>query len=148
MEGFLIFVSAVSGFASISAFASLFTVLVGIAISAVGMKICALTAWIKNSSQSKKNKKTRNNIVLLAKAKLYIIEFLVSNALIDSYINHNEVVSINNVLREYNKTKREIKNPETSVEYFYMNMVDVSRETYEINQRKVWNKWCGNNSRY
>ena len=44
MEGFLIFVSAVSGFASISAFASLFTVLVGIAISAAGMKICALTA--------------------------------------------------------------------------------------------------------
>ena len=75
--------------------------------------------------------------MLLAKAKLYTIEFLVSNALIDSYINHNEVVSINNVLREYNKTKREIKNPETSVEYFYMNMVDVSRETYEINQRKV-----------
>ena len=37
-----------------------------------------------------------------------------SKALIDSYISHDEFVSVNNVLREYNEMKEENKNP---VEY-------------------------------
>ena len=48
---------------------------------------------------------------MLAISKLNIIEGLFSQALIDSYINHDEFVSINNVFREY----YEIKTPETSV---------------------------------
>ena len=43
-------------------------------------------------------------------------EVLISKALTDSYISHNEIVSVNNVLREYNEIKEEIKNPENSVE--------------------------------
>ena len=43
--------------------------------------------------------------VLLVKTKLNTIEVLVSKALIDSYINHDKFVSINNVLREYNEMK-------------------------------------------
>ena len=54
--------------------------------------------------------------MLLAKAKLNIIEGLIFNALIDSYINHDEPVSVNNVL-EYNETKEEIKNLENAAEY-------------------------------
>ena len=46
-ERFLIFISAVSGCASISAFASLVGVPVGITSSALGLKICALIAGIK-----------------------------------------------------------------------------------------------------
>ena len=37
-----------------------------------------------------------------------------SKALIDSYISHDEFVSVNNVLREYNEMKEENKSP---VEY-------------------------------
>ena len=37
--------------------------------------------------------------------------------LINSYISHKEFVLVNNVLREYNEIKEEIKNPETSMEY-------------------------------
>ena len=33
------------------------------------------------------------------------------------YISHDEFFSVNNVLREYNEMKEEIKNPETSFEY-------------------------------
>ena len=33
------------------------------------------------------------------------IEVLISKALIDSYISHDEFVSVNNVLREYNEIK-------------------------------------------
>ena len=54
--------------------------------------------------------------MLLEKRKLHTIEALISKSLIDSYISHDEFVSINNALREYNEIKEEIKNPETSVE--------------------------------
>ena len=54
---------------------------------------------------------------MLRKDKLTTIEVLISKALIDSYIRHDEFVSVNNLLREYNEMKKGIKNPETSVEY-------------------------------
>ena len=35
----------------------------------------------------------------------------------DSYVNHDEFFSLNNVLREYNEIKEEIKTPKKSVQY-------------------------------
>ena len=55
--------------------------------------------------------------MLLGKAKLDKTKVLISKALIDSCIGHDELVSVNNLFREYNEIKEEIKNPETSVEY-------------------------------
>ena len=55
--------------------------------------------------------------MLLAKAKSDTIEVLISKALIDSYINHDELFLVNNVLRQRNEMKEEIKNPENAVEY-------------------------------
>ena len=45
----------------------------------------------------------------LGKAKLNAIEVSISQALIGSYISHNQFGLENNVLREYNETKEEIK---------------------------------------
>ena len=59
----------------------------------------------------------KDKIVLLGKDKLNTIEVLISQALIDSYISHNEFVLVNNVLREYIEIKKEVKNPENSVLY-------------------------------
>ena len=42
---------------------------------------------------------------MLAKSKLNSIEVLISKALIDSVISHDEFVLINSVLKEYNETK-------------------------------------------
>ena len=56
-------------------------------------------------------------IVLLEKDKSNNLEVLISNALIDSYISHDEFASINNLLSKYYEMKEEIKNFETSVEY-------------------------------
>ena len=50
--------------------------------------------------------------MLLGKAKVDSIDIL-----IDSCISHDEFVSVDNVLREYNETKEEIKLSETSVEH-------------------------------
>ena len=85
--------------------------------SKVEIKNSAITAKNKKcKSIIKKKKKKRGKIVLLRKDKLKAIEILISKALIDSYISHDEFVSIN-VLREYKEMKREIKTPEGSVEY-------------------------------
>ena len=54
---------------------------------------------------------------MLGKDKLNTKEVLISKALIDSYINHGEFVSVNNVWRKYYEMEEGIKNPETSVEY-------------------------------
>ena len=43
--------------------------------------------------------------MLLGKDKLNTIEVLIFKALIDSYISHDELASLNNVLREYNEIK-------------------------------------------
>ena len=52
--------------------------------------------------------------MLLAKSMLNIIEVLLSGALIDSYITHNEILSWNNVIREYGGMKEVNKNLKTS----------------------------------
>ena len=48
------------------------------------------------------------------------------------YINHGEFASVNNVLREYNETKEEIKFLTLQWNILY-NMVDISREIYNRN---------------
>ena len=116
-EHVLILVSTVIGCVSISVFTWLVCALVGTASSAVGMKICAITAGIKNyKSVIKKKKKKHDKMVLLGKAKLDTMEVLISKSLINSYNSHDEFFSVNNVLREHNEMKEEIKNPETSLE--------------------------------
>ena len=75
--------STVTGSVSVSAFAALVGISIGITSSAVGIKICAKTAGIKRyKSIIKKKKKKHDKIVLLAKTNL------------------NSIV-VNNVLREY-----------------------------------------------
>ena len=60
-----------------------------------------------------KNKNKHNKTVLLAKPKLNSMEVLISKALIDSFISHDEFVLINNVLKECNEIKEEINNSKT-----------------------------------
>ena len=54
--------------------------------------------------------KKHNKIVLLAKTNLNTIEVLISQDLIDSSTSHDEFVSANNVIKEYDNMKEEIKN--------------------------------------
>ena len=87
---------------------------IGITNSAVGLKICVITAGIKKyKSIIKKKKQKHDQLVLLAKSKLNNIETFISKALIDSVINHDEFILINNVLKKYIKMKGEIKNINT-----------------------------------
>ena len=93
------------------AFASLVGIPIGISSFTIGLKISIITAGIKKyKSMNKKKKKKHDKILLLAKSKLNRIEILISKALIDSNISHDEFVLINNVLKEFYDTKEEIKN--------------------------------------
>ena len=69
------------------------------------------------NSSIKEKKGIQRCLVFLAKTKLNIINVFVSKALIESYINHEEFVLVNNVLWEYNKAKEKIKSPESAVEF-------------------------------
>ena len=101
----------ITGCVLISAFASLVDINVGITSS-------RNKYLLKNYKRViKKKKKKHAKAILLGKDKLNIIEVLISQSLIDLYISHDEFVSVNNVLREYNEIKNEIKNSEPSVEY-------------------------------
>ena len=60
-----------TGCFSISAFASLIRIPIGVKSSAIGLKFCAITAGIKM-------KKKHDKIILLAKSKLNSIEVLIS----------------------------------------------------------------------
>ena len=63
----------------------------------------------------KKKRKKHDKIVLTAKIKLRTVKFFIFEALTNLYANHDEFVSINNVLREYNEIKEDIQNPEKTV---------------------------------
>ena len=74
-----------------------FAFLIGIPIEitscAKGLKICAIAGGIKKyKSIIKKKKKKLDKIVLLANSKLNNIDVLISKALIDSNVTHDEFV--------------------------------------------------------
>ena len=114
IEHNLILASTITGCISISAFPSLPGIPTAITSSAIRLQIFRLTEGIKKyESTIVKKKNKHDKIVLLAKSKLNGIEVLISKALIDSIISHDEFVLINIVLKEYNKMKEEIKNVKT-----------------------------------
>ena len=112
IEHVLILTSTITGYISISAFASLLGTPIEIMSSAIGLKMCTIAAWIKKYKSINKKKK-HNKIILLVKSKSNRIVVLISKILIDSNISHDEFISINNVLKEYDDMKEQIKNLKT-----------------------------------
>ena len=91
IEKVLILASAVTEYASISALASLVGSFVPILSSALELKIWAQTAWTKTyKSITNKKIKRHDKIVLLSKTKLNSMKVLISKALIEWDISHNE----------------------------------------------------------
>ena len=102
----------------ISTFASLSGTPIGIASSVVRFKICVITVGIRKYKLIiKKKRKKHNKIVWLAKSYLNTIDVLISKDLIEWHITHDEFVSVNNVLQEYDGMKEKVKNLKTSRVY-------------------------------
>ena len=83
IEHLLILISTVTGWVSISVFAFLAGIPIGITSSAIVLKNCTITAGI--IKKMKKNDK----IVLLAKSQFNSLEAFISKALLDSNISHD-----------------------------------------------------------
>ena len=78
IENFLTLTSTIFGCISIFAFASFLSILIGITSSAIGLKICAITAGTKKCKLIiNKNRKNHYKIVLQEKSKLNNIEVLI-----------------------------------------------------------------------
>ena len=87
---------------------------IGITSSVIGLKTCVIATGIKKyNSIIKRKKKKHDKIVLLAKSKSNSIEVVISKALIDSNISHDEFVLMNNVLKDikikYHDMKKKLK---------------------------------------
>ena len=104
----LIIISTITRCVSIFAFASLVGIPIWIASLKIGLKICVRTAGMKKYKSINKKKK-HDKIILIAKSKLNSIEVLISKALIDSSVYHDEFVLINYVLKEFYYMKEKIK---------------------------------------
>ena len=71
----------------------------------------------KYKSISKKNEKKQFKTISLAKFKSNSIEVLVSKGSIELSISHDELVLINNVLKDFYDMKEEIKNSDNKLKF-------------------------------
>ena len=107
----LIVLSATTGGVSIISFTSIVGAPVGISSAGYTLIFSLTTGIIKKLLSITRNKKEKHDkILMLAKSKLNSIETLVSQALIDVEIRHEEFVTILIERDMYKKMKENLKN--------------------------------------
>ena len=89
---------------------SLVAIPIGIVSSAMGVKVCVITAGIKKYMSVIKKKRKKRDKVLLAENKYY-------RSLNLTHISHDEFVSVNNIFKEYDDIKEATKNPQIIKKY-------------------------------
>ena len=106
----LIAVSATSGGVSITSFTSVVGAPVGIASASFTLIFSLTTGIVKKLLNITRNKKKKHDkIFMLAKSKLNSIKTLISQALIDMEISHEEFVSIFKQKDKYEKMKENLR---------------------------------------
>ena len=113
----LIVLSATSGGISIISFTSVIEIPAGIASPSFTL-LFSLTKGIINKllKITRKEKKKHNKIFILVKSKLNSIETLMSQALIDLEISHEEFKTIVNEKEKYEQMKEGIRNTKSKDE--------------------------------
>ena len=106
----LIVLSATSGGVSIISFTSIIGAPVGIASASFTLIFSLTTGIVKKLLNITRNKKKKHDkILMLAKSKLNSIETLISQALIDMEISHEEFITILNEKDKYEKMKDSLR---------------------------------------
>ena len=108
--------------------------------STIGLQLSPIAAGIKTfKSIIKKKKEKHNKRVLLAKSKLNVIKVLISKTLADSVISYDEFVLINNILKEYNEIKEEMKKKKDVIKFilFIRQFYNIAWTVEEIQQVKI-----------
>ena len=111
IDKILIVLSATTGGVSIISFTSIIGASIGIASVSFTL-IFSLTTVITNKllNITRKKKKKRDKILMLAKSKLNSVETLISQALIDMEISHEEFITILKEKDRYEMMKENLKN--------------------------------------
>ena len=126
----MIVLSAVSGWVCIISSVSVVRALVGISEANFTLVFCLTTVIIKKLQSIAKNKKKKHDkILMLAKSKLNSIETLVSQALIDMEISHEE---FNAIIREKQKYERMKENERNASE----------KQEFKKNNKFVTDAWA------
>ena len=111
IDKILIVLSATTGEVSLISFTSVIRAPVGIASASFTLIFSLTTGIIKKLlSITRSKKKKHDKILMLAKSKLDIIETLVSQALIDMEISHEEFNAIISKKQKYERTKENMRN--------------------------------------
>ena len=106
----LIVLSATSGRVSIISFTSIVGAPVGIASASLNLFFSLTTGIVKKLLNITRNKKKKHDkILMLAKSKLNSIETLISQALIDMEISHEEFITILKEKDKYEKMKDNLR---------------------------------------
>ena len=107
----IIVLSATSGGISIISFTSVIGIPAGLASASFTLVVSLTTGIIKKLLKITRNKKKKNNkIIMLAKTKLNSIENLMSQALINLEISHEELKTIVNEKEKYEQMKENVGN--------------------------------------
>ena len=121
----LIVLSVTKGGVSIISFTSIVAAPVGIASVSLTLYLSLTTGIVKKLLNIARNKKKKHDkILMLAKTKLNSIETLVSQALIDLEISHEEFVSIFKEKDKYKKMKKKVKSLSEKQENMRLNSVN------------------------
>ena len=110
IDKILIVLSATSGGVSIISFTSIVGAPVGIASASLTLFFSLTTGIVKKLLNITRNKKKKHDkILMLAKSKLNSIETLISQALIDMEISHEEFIAIFKEKDKYEKMKENLR---------------------------------------
>ena len=110
LEKIINVLSATTGGVSIISFTSIFGAPVGIASASFTLIFTLATGILKKLLNITRNKKKKHDeILMLAKTKLNSIETLISQALIDMVISHEEFITILNEKDKYEKMKDNLR---------------------------------------
>ena len=121
----LIILSATSGRVSIDLFTSIIGAPVGIASASFTLIFSITTGIIKKLLSITRNKKKKHDkILMLARSKLNSIETLVSQALIDLEISHEEFVTSFSEKDKYEKMKENMRSENEKQEIMILNSVN------------------------
>ena len=106
----LIVLSVTTGSISIASFATVIGAPVGIVSASFSLAFSISTGIIKKLLKTTRNKKKKHNkIIMLARSKLNSIESRISEALINSEINHEDFITNINEETKYRELKESIR---------------------------------------
>ena len=109
IDKILIILSATTGGVSIFSFTSVIGAPFGIASASFTLIFSLTKGIIKKLLSTTRNRKKHDQILMLAKSKFNTIETLISQALNDMEISHEEFITIFKEKDRYEKMKKNIK---------------------------------------